>query len=210
MLRTLPSQRWLVAGGLLLAGIAYSSPWDIDMIDSRALRAYEWKMRPAIPDGSLQRPEGAIARSGEIGTYQNDAIPAGGRDDAGTDAMKNPYPASERALADGVHLFEVTCAPCHGQGGVGGGPVTKNDPAAGIKRFPTPAPPLAGVGSAPGRLSDGKIYFTIRNGFNTMPAYGASLTDHERWAIVGYLRTLEGNTAPAAAAPAATTTGTPG
>jgi mono/diheme cytochrome c family protein len=200
--------RWILGGGLLIAGLAWASPWDLDMIDSKAFKAYEWKMRPSIPEGSLQRHEGAVAQAGDVGTYQTDYIPAGDRIAPGTDAMANPYPVDDHTLADGKHLFQVTCAPCHGVDGKGGGPVTKNDPAAGINRFPLPAPVLSGPGSVSATRSDGYMYYTIRNGGALMPAYGVSLTDRERWAVVAYIRTLEGATyTPPAAAP---TEGTPG
>lgn len=203
------STRWFLTGGLLLAGLAWASPWDLDMVDSRAAKAYEWRMRPAIPEGSIQRPNGAVARPGEVGTYQNDYIAPGDRMAPGTDAMKNPYPVDDATVATGSHLFQVTCAPCHGIEGKGGGPVTTNDPTKGINRFPVPAPNLSGPGAAPAMRSDGYLYYTIRNGGALMPAYGTSLTDRERWAVVTYLRTLPGTayTPPAAAA---ASTGTPG
>lgn len=201
--------RWLLAGGLLVAGLAWASPWDIDMIDSRMMKAYEWHMRPSIPEGSVQRPAGAVTRPGGNGTYQNDYIPAGDRTAPGTDTMANPYPVTKATIAQGQHLFQVTCAPCHGIDGKGGGPVTKNDPAAAINRFPVPAPLLSGAGAVSAQRSDGYIYFTIRNGGALMPAYGVSLTDRERWAVVAYIRTLEGTTYTPPA-PAAPTAGTPG
>lgn len=201
---------WLAFGGLLVAGIAWASPWDIDMIDSRAFKAYEWHMRPSIPEGSVQRPSGTLARPGGVGTYQNDYIPAGDRLAPTTDAMANPYPVDTKVTAQGEHLFQVSCAPCHGVEGKGGGPVTQNDPANNIKRFPIPAPLLSGAGAVTKSRSDGYLYYTIRNGGALMPAYGISLTDRERWSIVAYLRTLEGNTYVPPAPVAPTTTGTPG
>jgi mono/diheme cytochrome c family protein len=198
--------KWILVGGLFAAGLAWASPWDIDMIDSRSMKAYEWRMRPAVPEGSVQRAE---LRPGGPGAYQNDYVPQGDRTDPRTDAMTDPYPVNEATVAQGARLFQITCAPCHGVEGKGGGPVTKNDPTAGISRFPVPAPPLSGAGAVPAQRSDGYIYYTIRNGGALMPPYGVSLTDRERWAVVAYLRTLEGNTytPPAAVAP---TAGTPG
>ena len=163
-------RRWFALGGLLLAGAAWSSPWDIDMIDSRGFKAYEWPMHRAIPDGSLQRPAGAIPRSGGVGTYQNDYIAPGDRLAPTTDGMANPYPVDKPTLARGEHLFQVSCAPCHGVQGAGGGPVTKNDPTAGIRRFPLPAPMLSGAGSVSATRSDGYLYYTIRNGGALMPS----------------------------------------
>lgn len=193
MADTLRRYRWWALGGLLVAGIAVASPWDIDMIDSRAVRAYETKMRPPYPPGVVQRADGGIPEAGGVGSYQNDYIPPGDRTNAAvTDTMQNPYPVDDATLAQGARLFQVTCAPCHGIEGKGNGPVTRNDPANNIRRFPIPAPLLSGPGSVSAARSDGYIYLTIRNGGALMPAYGISLTDRERWSIVAYIRTLDG------------------
>lgn len=195
-------RRWLALGGLLIAGGAWAFPWDIDMVDSRAFRAYEWKMKQPIPDGAIQRPSGAIQRAREVGGYQNDYIAPLDRNAAGVDAMTSPYGADEATIAQGKHLFQVSCAPCHGVEGKGGGPVTHNDPAKGINRFLVPAPMLSGEGAVSAIRTDGYIYGTIRNGGNLMPKYGLSLTDRERWSIVSYIRTLDGATYKPPAAPA--------
>lgn len=192
MLDTLSRYRWWALGGLFAAGLAVASPWDIDMIDSRAIRAYETKMLPPHAPGAIQRAGGAISRPGGAGTYQNDYIAPGDRTKPETETMVNPYPVDEASLAKGKQMFQVTCAPCHGIDGKGGGPVTVNDPSKNINRFPVPAPMLSGAGSVTSTRSDGYLYLTIRNGGALMPAYGISLTDRERWAIVAYMRTLDG------------------
>ncbi|MDP2308235.1 MAG: c-type cytochrome [Pseudomonadota bacterium] len=180
-------RRFVVAAGLLVAGVAWASPWDIDMVDSYASKAYEWKMRPT-PEASVQRaPTGPKTP----GAYQVAYVAPVDRVTE-SDALVNPYPADAAALAEGKALLQVTCAPCHGVDGKGGGPVTQNDPAKDIRRFPLPAPLLSGPGAVTALRSDGYIYATIRNGGALMPAYGISLTDHERWSIVSYMRTLEG------------------
>lgn len=194
------NRRWLVVGGLLMAGAAWSSPWDIDMVDGRGFKAYEWKMMPPIPEGSIQRPSGAIAQAKPNGGYQNDYIAPVDRTKA--DGMQNPYPVDAAALAEGAKLFQTTCAPCHGVDGKGGGPVTHNDPAKGINRYPVPAPLLSGEGAVSALRSDGYLYGTIRHGGSLMPRYGGSLTDHERWSIVAYIRTLDGAAYVAPAPPA--------
>lgn len=183
-------RRWVLAGGLLVAGAAWSSPWDIDMVDARSFKTYEWKMRPPMPEGALQRQSGAMSRPSSNGAYQNDYITPVDRTKA--DGMVNPYPVDAKVLAQGAKSFQISCAPCHGVDGKGGGPVTHNDPANGINRFPVPAPLLSGDGAVTALRSDGYLYGTIRNGGVIMPRYGVSLTDHERWSIVAYMRTLDG------------------
>lgn len=182
-----------IAAGLLAAGVAVASPWDVDMIDSRAFKAYKWKMLPAHQEGTAVRPTGgAVTRPRPAGYYQNDFIAPGDRMSAEAAAMTSPYGETEAQLATGELYFRRTCAPCHGLEGKGGGPVTQNNPAEGRRRFQMPAPPLSGQGAVTPLRSDGYIYYTIRNGGAGMPAYGVLLTDAERWAIVSYIRTLDG------------------
>lgn len=195
----LKKHRGLAAGGgLLFAGLAWASPWDIDLIDSVNLKAYEWEMMRPIPPGSVPRPSGGIPRAGALGAYQNDPIPQHDRATE-ADSLANPYTSDDASLANGKRLFGVSCAPCHGQEGTGHGPVVQNDPEKGVKRFPVPAPILSGPGAVSPARSDGYIYLTVRNGGiatgenkSLMPRYGLSLTDQERWAIVAYIRTLDG------------------
>jgi len=192
-------RKWWLLGTMALAGLAWASPWDIDMIDSTAMKAFRWKMADARIEGTVQRPQGAITRAGSNGHYQNDYIEGHTRVDIG-DSLHNPYPVDDKSLAQGKKLFQVSCAPCHGIEGKGDGPVTYNkpdtDPKKAIRRFPIPAPTLSGPGAVSTNRSDAYIYLTIRNGGQGiglgMPPYGLSLTDEERWAIVSYLRTLDG------------------
>jgi len=203
-------RRWWLLGGVLLAGLAWASPWDIDMVDSVGFKAYEWKMLPARVEGTVQRPSGAIPRAYGNGHYQNDYVPEGDRMAPGTDAMHSPYPTDEKTVAKGERLFQVSCAPCHGVKGAGNGPVTYNkpdpDPKKAIRRF-MPAPNLSGPGAITTSRSDEYIYYTIRNGSVMMPRYGVSLTDEERWAVVTYVRTLDGAAYVPPAPPAPTTPG---
>jgi mono/diheme cytochrome c family protein len=197
------SRRRLWVGlGLLVAGVAWASPWDIDMVDSVMFKAYEWKMRP-LPEGSVQRHDAGLPLAKANGFYQTDYIAAVDRNTVG-DTLHDPYPVDDASLAQGKRLFQITCAPCHGIEGKGGGPVTQNDPAKNIRRFPLPAPLLSGPGAVTAVRSDGYIYGTIRNGGALMPPYAVALTDAERWSVISYIRTLDGATYSAApAAPAA-------
>ncbi len=40
-------------------------------------------------------------------------------------------------------------------------------------------------------MEDGKIFDTITNGLNTMPAYGGQIPAQKRWAIIAYMRALQ-------------------
>lgn len=185
-------RRLIIGGGILFSGFALASPWDIDMIDGVNFKGFEWKMRPVKAEGTIQRPAAEGTRPYENGYYQADYVANVDRMAAEVGAMTNPYTTDAASVAKGERLFGVTCAPCHGQLGKGGGPVTTNDPSKNINRYPVPAPILSGPGAVSPQRSDGYIYLTIRNGGAVMPAYGLALTDAERWAIVDYIRTLEG------------------
>jgi mono/diheme cytochrome c family protein len=183
--------RNLVVGGLLVATAAYASPWDIDMIDGVNFKAYEWKMRTP-PEGSVQRESPTRPRPLHVGSYQDQAIAQFDRTTPEGQALVNPYPVNDATVAQGKRLFGVYCTPCHGPEGKGGGAVTYNDPAKDIRRFPVPAPLLSGPGAVTAQRSDGYVYLALRNGGAVMPGYGLATTDAERWAIVAYIRTLDG------------------
>lgn len=208
MAETKKRARWLVAGALFVAGAAWASPWDIDMIDGLTFKAYEWRMKPQ-PEAVLARRAGTAPKARGLGYAQNDAVPSVNRLDVeATNALIDPYSSDPQHLATGARMFRVNCAPCHGLEGAGNGPVTVNDVEKGIRRFPMAAPNLSGSSSRVNTLSDGYLYATIRNGGNGsagasatrpavqaaigsgMPAYGPLLTDAERWSVVAYIRTL--------------------
>jgi len=97
-------------------------------------------------------------------------------------------------IALGRERFQIFCMPCHGGLGDGKGMVGA--------RWATPLPtwhdPQYRHGGEKGQ--DGYIFNTIRNGLpNTagalpalrMPAYGSQVDEHESWAIVAYIRTLQ-------------------
>jgi len=171
------SKKTLILGGLFatVSGAAWAFPWDIDMVDSAFLRAFEWEM--------MDTPEGAVA----VDTLANaDRTKPNGM------ALTNPYETGDAAVANGKRMFEIYCATCHGAEGKGGAEVARNDPANDIKRYQYPPPMLSGTGAISTLRSDGYIYLTIRNGGAVMPAYSYAMDDDEMWNIVTYIRTLDG------------------
>lgn len=167
-----------LAAVALLGQSAQAFPWDWDMVDAQFARAYEWTM--------MTLPEGAVS----INRY----VPNSDRNTPEGQALVNPLgpKPADADLAVGKQMFTVYCQTCHGVDGKGGAPVTLNDPAAGIKRYPIPPPMLSGPGAITAVRSDGYLYLTIRNGGAIMPKYGPSMEDHEIWATVAYMRTLDG------------------
>jgi cytochrome c len=184
----------VVLAGLLVSGTALAFPWDIDMVNGVAYKAYEWAMGDTAPGrterieanggrvwsgGVVQRPTnvgataadggpiGAIAVSRPMapGSYQDDYVPS--QSYAAAKDLKNPYTVDAKFLALGSDRYVQACAPCHGTDGAGVGPVTWHDPAQGRDRYSYPAAQLWGEKSVLNTkaMTDGEVYNRIRNGY---------------------------------------------
>ena len=95
-------------------------------------------------------------------------------------ALPNPTAISDSSLANGRKYYQINCAVCHGDAGLGDGPATKfGMPAIGIASDVTR-----------GR-TDGYIFGMMRNGRGLMPSYNR-IEDMDRWDVVNYLRALQG------------------
>jgi mono/diheme cytochrome c family protein len=97
--------------------------------------------------------------------------------------VPNPTPVSEASLANGRKYFQVNCSPCHGEKGMGDGPVTQ---------FGMPGINL--TGDITKNRTDGYIFGMIRNGRGLMPPYNR-IEEPDRWDVVNYLRGLQGKLA---------------
>ncbi len=98
--------------------------------------------------------------------------------------LRNPLRRDPQVLARGKAMYEQHCTACHGALGDGKGPVIGPD------KFPYA--PALNAGPTQGR-SDGYIYAVIDVGRGLMPPYGARITHLDRWAIVSYVRQLQGS-----------------
>lgn len=96
----------------------------------------------------------------------------------------NPLPDDEATIERGRRLFVATCASCHGERGDGNGIA-----APGL------VPPPASFRD-PGRFEgkgDDFLFWRISKGSpgTAMPAFGATLSEEDRWAILRFIRHLE-------------------
>ena len=101
-------------------------------------------------------------------------------------AAINPIPSSVASSARGRNLYLANCAACHGTTGAGDG-VT----AVGF----VPGPGNL-ASSVPG-LTDGELAYLIASGTvaTRMPAFSITLSEHDRWDLVNYVRSAwPGNT----------------
>ncbi len=106
---------------------------------------------------------------------------------------RSPIPPIPAHIEQGHQVYLQNCAICHGVSGKGDG-----SQAAGL----TPRPADLTVHAR--QHTEGELYWWVTNGIATtaMPAWQTSLTDTQRWQVVGYIRTL-GQPAPTPSAQSA-------
>ena len=98
----------------------------------------------------------------------------------GVKEMKNPFTPEPLSLAKARDHFADHCATCHANDGSG-------DTFIGRNMYP-PAPDMRTKDTQ--ELSDGELFFIIRNGirFTGMPGWGGE--DEENWHLVHFIRHL--------------------
>jgi len=181
-------------GLTFISAIAVAAPWDIDMVDSDAVRGYEcWEYqtdeagKKTCVRTMATLPDGVVAQK-NILTPNHITTPDYPKGDARWDAINSPLDSNDQTLATGERMYDVYCTPCHGKVQDGTipelGPVGQAGRIAGVV-------PLTGAGGVLQSRTDGRVYSTIRKGSAIMPAYNWAMTDQEMWSIVHYVRTLD-------------------
>lgn len=101
-----------------------------------------------------------------------------------------PIMVDDSVLAHGDQQYAISCAPCHGAGGFGGGPIAPNLRA---KRPPSlRTPPVSA-------MSAGMMFSAVTDGFGAMPPYGWQLPVATRWAVIAHVQRLASQPMTAAA-----------
>lgn len=177
--------RCLVAATLVAAS---GCEWFSTMSDPPGIEPHE--REPWAP------AEGAVPLDGDPGYTLADVDQVG---------LENPRAPDSASVAVGEAYFQAFCAVCHGEQGLGNGPISD--------RFP--AIPSIVTASVAGR-SDAYVYGLVTQGRGLMPEY-SRIPRTARWDIVNFVRALPARvgsadttavgTAGAAAAPAATAGG---
>jgi mono/diheme cytochrome c family protein len=97
--------------------------------------------------------------------------------------LTNPIPSNEESLTRGAELYSTNCASCHGNDGMGDGPV-------GSALNPPPAP----VAHTSQMTADDYLFWRLSEGgvpFNTSMPPWKVLDEQARWDLVNYIRTLD-------------------
>jgi mono/diheme cytochrome c family protein len=102
----------------------------------------------------------------------------------------NPVKPTPESLARAKKLYGYDCAMCHGKDGDG-----KGDMASDFN------PPLASFAdpAAMKNVTDGELFYMIKNGKGQMPPEGTRVKTDEMWNMVSYIRSFAKSKAAAAA-----------
>ena len=95
--------------------------------------------------------------------------------------LHNPLPVDSLNMAEGKRLFENYCMICHGEKGMGDGPVPEHN---------GPKPPAYSSDQLK-NLPEGKMFHTTEFGKNMMGSHASQLTASQRWKIIMYVQTLQ-------------------
>lgn len=150
--------------------------------------------RPAVL-GAVPRREVYVDRSStgvEPVIYAGDAFPA--------DVQKKlDGPDLKATLERGQVVYNIYCAVCHGQTGLGDGMIVQrgfNKPPS----FVIPTDPETMKKADPNRYArteflqtapPSHFYNAITQGFGSMYSYGERVKPADRWAVTAYIKTLQ-------------------
>lgn len=134
-----------------------------------------------FPDGkTLRAPEPGTVPHGYLPLHYQatpeDAVRAG-------EELRNPFSWGDaRTLKRGEFAYTTFCQPCHGSGGRGDGVVV-------YRGFPAPPSLLA---ERAVKMKEGQIFHILTYGQGNMPSYAAQLSQEDRWKVILFVRSLQG------------------
>jgi mono/diheme cytochrome c family protein len=97
---------------------------------------------------------------------------------------RNPLEIDMELLKLGQRRFNTYCSPCHDRTGQGRGVVGRR-----VMWIPTNLHE-----EKVKAFNDGELFHVMSNGRRSMPPYKYQITEHERWAVVAYIRALQRTT----------------
>jgi mono/diheme cytochrome c family protein len=140
----------------------------------------DMKRQPKVgPQSAILRPVAGTVARGHLNlddTYHSGMI------DPETYTGRNPETIDAGLLKLGQMRFNTYCSPCHDRNGSGKGIVAIKTPSWQPTNLMDPRIRT---------MADGEIFSVLTNGRRTMAAYKYQVVEHDRWAIVAYLRALQ-------------------
>jgi mono/diheme cytochrome c family protein len=95
--------------------------------------------------------------------------------------MPNPLKPTPESLAQGKKYYGYDCTFCHGQHGDGKGEIAISE-KMNLKNWSDPA--------ALKDMTDGTLFYIIKNGKGQMPPEGDRVKTNEIWNMVNYIRSF--------------------
>ncbi len=89
------------------------------------------------------------------------------------------------------HLYAVNCSVCHGDGGLGDGPVATFLTTPNLTRDGTAYAAPPNLQDSRERLGKDALFGVVSSGINVMPRFELLLSEEDRWDIVNYVFDME-------------------
>lgn len=162
---------------VIITLVAVSIPLLLGMLFTYDVIKVDWAstMEDQVAVEVQQGPR--LAAPAESVRFDGPSLPKDGK------LPENPVPADAVSLQRGEILYRIHCALCHGETGLGDGPMTASWKA-------DMRPPADLTEQRMAEQSDGSLYLTISLGYGAMPPLRENLTPRERWDVVNYVRSL--------------------
>ncbi|QLG44559.1 c-type cytochrome [Costertonia aggregata] len=133
-----------------------------------------------LPNGSeaMKPVEGTISRGWMPYDFENTLE---GKDLARVDVSPLDSIQKEENLAEGMQLYTIYCAICHGDKGNGQGWLVKQEKILGVPSYDDVAR----------NITVGSTYHTIYYGLNSMGSYASQMNNDEMWKVSEYVMQLK-------------------
>jgi mono/diheme cytochrome c family protein len=140
-------------------------------------------VRPGVRPDSITafrgNPQGSVSITGTaVAQYQVSYRPVIATLDS-MSSIANPEAVTQASVDRGWKYYQINCAVCHGEAGLGDGPVARFNGAPNLSNAITAA------------KSDGYYFGQIRNGGTIMPSFNR-IPERDRWHVINYVRGLQG------------------
>jgi mono/diheme cytochrome c family protein len=147
-------------------------------------------------DGRSARPivAGTVAR----GQLHVDSALSTGRDDKGELVTEFPFAMTREVLERGKQRYTIFCSACHGLTGEGDGRIVKRGFTAPPNYHTDLSRGLQRIGQQK-KLTEvpvGYFFEVITKGYGAMAEYATQIPINDRWAVAGYVRTLQYSFSP--------------